>query len=92
MVKAEGSGLRNGMEIGKDSPTAFIVHAADDFVPVHNASELARLYEEADVPVECHIFDTGGHGFGARYVEGEPATNWPALCEAWMRTNGWLEK
>ncbi|QEG24102.1 alpha/beta hydrolase [Mariniblastus fucicola] len=91
MVKKEG-GLRDGMELNKDSPRAFIVHAFDDFVPVQNALELARLYKEADVPVDCHVFDTGGHGFGARFIEDVPVTNWPKLCESWMRKNGWLER
>lgn len=91
MVAKEG-GLRNGMKLDKDAPRAFIVHAADDFVPVHNATELADLYSKADVPVECHIFDAGGHGYGARYVKDFPVTDWPRLCEAWMRKNGWLEK
>ena len=37
MVKKEG-GLRDGMQLTKESPTAFIVHAFDDFVPVQNLS------------------------------------------------------
>ena len=69
MVNLETSRLRKGMELNKESPPAFIVHAFDDFVPVQNALVLARLYKEAGVPVECHVFDSGGHGFGARYVE-----------------------
>lgn len=91
MVAKEG-GLRNGMTLDKSAPTAFIVHAVDDMVPVHNAIELSELYSKAGVPFQCHIFDTGGHGYGARYVEGVPVTDWPRLCEAWMRKNGWLEK
>ncbi len=89
MVNDKG-GLRDGMKLEKGSPTAFLVHAYDDFCPVQNAIELSRLYKEANVPVECHIFDTGGHGFGARYVEKFPVTGWPKLCENWMRKNGWL--
>ena len=87
----KGPGMRVGMELTEDSPTAFLVHAFDDFVPVQNALVLARLYKEADVLVECHVFDSGGHGFGARFVEDVPITNWPKLCESWMRKNGWLE-
>lgn len=90
MVAKDG-GLRDGMTLQKDSPPAFIVHAIDDFCPVENALELASLYAEAGASVECHVFDAGGHGFGARRVKGVPATDWPRLCEAWMRKNGWLE-
>ena len=90
MVKKEG-GLRDGMKLTKESPPAFIVHAFDDYCPVHNALELSRLYKEADVPVDCHVFDSGGHGFGARHVDEHPVTDWPKMCEVWMRTNGWLD-
>ena len=81
----------DGMELTEDSPNAFLVHARDDFVPVENALVLAKLYEEVGVPAECHVFDAGGHGFGARPVADLPITRWPQLCESWMRKNGWLE-
>ena len=81
----------DGMELTKDSPSAFLVHARDDYVPVENALELERLYKEVGVPVECHVFDVGGHGFGARPVADVPITDWPRLCESWMQKNGWLE-
>jgi len=80
-----------GMKLTKDSPSAFLVHARDDYVSAENALILARLYKEAGVPVECHIFDVGGHGFGARPVADVPITDWPRLCESWMKQNGWLE-
>ena len=83
--------LIDGMQPTKDSPNAFVVHARDDYIPVENALTLARLYNEADAPVECHIFDTGGHGFGARTIADAPITNWPRLCKSWMKDNGWLE-
>jgi len=90
MVKKQG-GLRDGMKFTEETPTAFVVHTYDDFCPVFNALELCKLYKEADVPVECHVFDTGGHGFGARQVAKHPVTQWPKLCETWMSKNGWLE-
>jgi acetyl esterase/lipase len=89
--KKGAASMRAGMELDSKAPPAFIVHAFDDFVPVQNALQLATLYKAAKVPVECHVFDTGGHGFGARFVEGVPVTQWPKLCEAWMRRNGWLD-
>ncbi len=92
LKKDSAASLRAGMELNANSPKAFIVHAFDDFVPVQNALQLASLYKDAGVPVECHVFDTGGHGFGARFVEGVPVTEWPELCETWMRRNGWLER
>lgn len=92
MVADDGVRLREGMALDENSPPAFLVHAQDDFVPVRNALELSKLYKEANVRVECHVFDSGGHGFGARFIEDSPVTGWPKLCEQWMRRNGWLEQ
>ena len=91
MVDEKNDVLRDGMELNEDSPPAFLVHAYDDFVPVRNALVLAQLYKEAGVRVECHVFDSGGHGFGLRHVKESPVTMWPKLCESWMRRNGWLK-
>ena len=94
LVDLDGNGagkILDGMELTKEAPVAFLVHARDDYVPVENSLVLAKLYREAGVPVECHIFETGGHGFGARSVADNPITDWPRLCESWMRQNGWLK-
>jgi acetyl esterase/lipase len=49
------------------TPPCFIVHAADDHaVPVRNSLEFAARCAENRVPVVCHVFAQGGHGFGMR--------------------------
>ena len=70
--------------ISKDTPPAFIVHAADDHrVPVQSTIELFNSLRNANVPVELHIFETGGHGFGMG-KDDEPVSEWPVLCRNWM--------
>ena len=67
-------------------PPTFIIHAADDkTVPVSTSIELFNNLRSINVPVELHIFEKGGHGFGLG-KENTTTVNWPFLCEKWMIT------
>jgi acetyl esterase/lipase len=75
----------------RDTPPTFIVHAMDDgAVPPENAMMLTTALRAANVPVETHLFEEGGHGFGIRLIEGRPAAVWPELALAWGARRGWL--
>lgn len=51
--------------ITKDTPPAFMVHAANDrAVPMANTLRYAEALQRCGVPVEVHIYPSGGHGFG----------------------------
>jgi acetyl esterase/lipase len=66
------------------SPT-FLVAARDDkTVPVTNSIMFAEACERAGVPVEIHLYDQGGHGFGLG-VNGGDVTNWPAQMERFLQ-------
>ncbi|THH41817.1 alpha/beta hydrolase [Neolewinella litorea] len=70
-------------QVGPQTPPAFLVHAADDrAVPVQNS---LRFYENClrnEVPVEMHLYPSGGHGFGLRN---------PTTPDDWMeRFTNWL--
>jgi len=41
----------------------------------------------AKVPVEMHLFERGGHGFGLG-VKGGAVAGWPSLFEAWVKALG----
>ena len=43
--------------------------------------------QQADIPVEMHLYAKGGHAFGVRKTS-EPITQWPTLAEKWMSTIG----
>ncbi|MFA4938574.1 alpha/beta hydrolase [Brevundimonas sp.] len=62
----------------------FLLHALDDAsVPVENSLLLLTTLKAAAVPVEAHLFQEGGHGFGVRLIQGKPAQVWPDLVRAW---------
>ena len=75
----------------RDTPPTFIVHAMDDgAVPPENALMLTTALRAVNSPVETHLFEEGGHGFGIRLIQGRPAAVWPELVLAWGARHGWL--
>ena len=79
---------RNPPEVTSDTPPTLLICAADDRDNISNA--LPPLYlnlKQAKVPVEMHIYGSGGHGFGIR--PGEAAVNhWPERLTDWLHDIG----
>lgn len=72
-------------------PPVFLLHAMDDeAVPVENSLSLLPVIRAAGVPVEAHLFQEGGHGFGVRLIAGKPAAVWPELVLRWAKRVGWV--
>ncbi|WP_121183128.1 alpha/beta hydrolase [Nocardiopsis sp. Huas11] len=67
------------------TPPTFVWHCADDaLVEVDHALSFTRRLAELRVPVELHVFPTGGHGLGL--AEGAAhAGAWTSLCAEWLR-------
>jgi acetyl esterase/lipase len=80
--------LREEVAVSKEAPPMFFVHAYDDGVSVFNTLLLATELKKVGVPAEVHVYATGGHGYGLRHVDGQPVTDWPKPCEAWLKTTG----
>jgi acetyl esterase/lipase len=73
--------------VAANAPPHFLVHAEDDTsVPPGNSLRLREALKARGVPVELHLFETGGHGFGL--APGKPAAAWPDLFLAWVRAQG----
>jgi acetyl esterase/lipase len=78
------------LTISSNTPPTFLAMAADDPVRMENALFYALALKEANVPVELHIYPTGGHGYGLRRTK-EVVTTWPDRVADWMRSRGLLE-
>lgn len=77
-------------QVTKDTPPAFLVHSAEDrTVPVENSILFYSAMRRAKAPIELHLYTKGPHGDGMSPALG-PISEWPRLCELWMRANGWL--
>ena len=75
--------------IPSNAPPHFILHAEDDdVVPVENTLLLRAALKARNIPVETHLFQHGGHGFGLRRAAGKPVAIWPDLFREWARVNG----
>ena len=81
----------NEKNVNATTPKTFIVHATDDkTVPVENSINYYLALKENKIPVEMHIYENGGHGFGL----GTDGThkNWSKACENWLIANGFIAK
>lgn len=71
-------------QVTAGTPPALIVHSIDDgAVPVANAQRYYDACRKHGVPVEIHLYETGGHGYGMWATEGSVAA-WPAVLEGWL--------
>jgi len=79
-------------QVGARTPPCFLCHAEDDAtVPIQNTLALRAALKAAKVPVETHLFEQGGHGFGwGARTQGKPAHAWPELFLAWAKGHGLL--
>ncbi|WP_010544234.1 alpha/beta hydrolase [Sphingomonas elodea] len=76
-------------QVRADTPPCFLVHAEDDAtVPVENSLRFRAALKAAGVPVETHLFERGGHGFGLRGAARLPAAAWPELWHRWAAGHG----
>ncbi len=78
------------LTVPKNTPPMFFVQAFDDNVPVQNSLLLAAELKKAGGSAEVHVYDTGGHGYGLRYVPTLPVTTWPKRAEEWLSRRGLL--
>lgn len=69
--------------VTENHPPAFIVQTKDDSF-VKPTIPYAEALKEKKVPLELHLFDVGGHGYGLR-PSGHPVSKWPELCEKWIK-------
>ena len=77
----------NELQVTKQTPPTFIVHATDDkAVPVKNSIQLYQALKENKIEAELDTFAIGGHGFGMR-KRGIPVDNWTNLLKTWMLKN-----
>jgi acetyl esterase/lipase len=75
----------NELQVTKETPSTFLVHATDDkAVPVENSLLFYGALKDQGVPAEMHIYPTGGHGFGLGVGRGYLET-WTDRLVDWMR-------
>lgn len=82
----------NELQVTKETPPTFIVHALDDdLVPIANSRNLLKALQEKGVSAELQEYDKGGHGFGMRKTN-IPADNWPKVLKKWLINQKLIEQ
>ena len=76
----------NELQVTKQTPPTFLVHATDDSgVPVENSLLFYQALKEHGVPAELHVYPKGGHGFGLA-LGIEETESWTDRCIDWLRS------
>lgn len=76
------------VDVPKDAPPMFSAIATDDFL-FRGQFGVVKSWFDAGRPVEFHLYQNGGHGFGLGYP-GNTANGWFPVFMHWLDVNGWL--
>jgi acetyl esterase/lipase len=77
------------VDVPKDAPPMFSAIASDDFL-FRGQFGVVKSWFDAGRPVEFHLYQNGGHGFGLGYP-GNTANGWFPVFMHWLDVNGWLK-
>jgi acetyl esterase/lipase len=76
----------NELQVTKDTPPAFFVHADDDSgVPVENTLLMYKALRANNISAEIHILSEGEHGFGLA-LNNEHVASWANNLKLWLRS------
>jgi len=73
-----------------DAPPAFVALAADDPFFANGGFGLIESWKAAKRPVEFHLYEQGGHGFGM-YPKETTSTGWFDAYARWLGMHGLLK-
>lgn len=79
----------NAVEVPENAPPMFNVIAADDFL-FHGEFGLIESWHKAGIPVEFHLYQNGGHGFGLGNPD-RTSNRWFDAFIHWLQVNKFLE-
>lgn len=71
------------------APPAFIAIAADDPLFGNSGFGIVESWKKAGAPVELHLYEKGGHGFGMHHLN-TTSDLWFGQFEAWLGARGLL--
>lgn len=74
-----------------DAPPLFVALAADDPLFANSGFGLIESWQKAKRPVEFHLYEQGGHGFGM-YQKETTSTGWFDAFVRWMDMHGLLKR
>jgi acetyl esterase/lipase len=82
-------GSMEAVKVPVDGPPLFAVLAANDPLFANKGFGLIESWQKAGKPVEFHLYQAGGHGFGLG-KKGTTSTGWFEDFMHWLDANGML--
>jgi len=82
-------GGMGAVDVPEDAPPMFAAIATDDFL-FNGEFDLIQSWYEAAVPVEFHLYQNGGHGFGLGNPD-RTSNKWFEAFMHWLDVNGILK-
>jgi acetyl esterase/lipase len=82
-------GPLGAVKVPQPAPPLFAAIAADDVLMGLGDFGLIKSWRDAKAPVEFHLYERGGHGFGMR-KQGSPSDLWAEQFHVWMKARGLL--
>lgn len=83
-------GPLNAVNVPSNAPPLFIALAADDPIFGRSGQGLIDSWKAAKRPVEFHLYEQGGHGFGMYHKE-TTSTGWFEAYASWLRMHGYIK-
>jgi acetyl esterase/lipase len=83
-------GRQTAVEVPADAPPMFVALAADDPLFGNTDFGLVSAWKKAGRPVEFHLYQNGGHGFGLGNP-GRSSLGWFPQFMLWLEVNGMLK-
>jgi endo-1,4-beta-xylanase len=77
--------------VRKDTPPTFLLGGGDDPVSA-KYPEVYQMLKDAGVPVELHLYEGIGHGFGFQPENSRSISQWPDRLYDWLFDSGFLTK
>lgn len=77
--------------VPRNAPPMFVALAADDPIFGGRGMGLIQSWLTAKRPVEFHLYEQGGHGFGM-YPKTTTSTGWFEAFVRWLGMHGYLER
>jgi len=84
-------GPLNAVKVPAEAPPLFVALSADDPFFGNAGFGLIESWRTAKRPVEFHLFEQGGHGFGM-YQKTTTSTGWFDEFARWLDMHGYLKK
>lgn len=83
-------GPLSGVKAPADAPPLFIALAADDPFFANAGYGIIESWKAVKRPVEFHLYEQGGHGFGM-YNKETTSTGWFEAFVSWLRMRGFTK-